>query len=73
MPIERIDIELCNGCGTCINSCMMDVIRMDEATEKAVIKYKKDCMACRSCELDCPTQAICVTPEKGMPAILPWG
>lgn len=73
MPIESIDDVLCNGCGICINSCMMDVIRMDEDTKKAVIRYKKDCMACRSCELDCPTKAIYVTYEKGSPAILPWG
>ena len=30
MAIERIDDEICIGCGDCVNSCPMDVIRMDE-------------------------------------------
>ena len=29
MAIDEIDPELCNGCGVCVNSCPMDVIRMD--------------------------------------------
>jgi NADPH-dependent glutamate synthase beta subunit-like oxidoreductase len=29
MTIELIDYELCNGCGTCVTSCTMDVIRLD--------------------------------------------
>ncbi|MBW1803016.1 MAG: 4Fe-4S binding protein [Deltaproteobacteria bacterium] len=30
MAIEKIDLELCTGCGTCVNSCPVDVIRMPE-------------------------------------------
>ena len=43
MSIERIDAELCTGYGICVDSCPMDVIRMDEKGEKAVIKYHEDC------------------------------
>ena len=30
--------------GLCVNSCPMDVIRMDEEAEKAIIRYPEDCM-----------------------------
>ena len=38
MVIERIDQELCNGCGICVTTCSVDVIRMDRELKKAVIK-----------------------------------
>ena len=64
MPIERINAELCTGCEQCLDSCPMDVIRMDEEGEKAIIKYQIDCIACYNCELDCPTGAIYVSPQR---------
>ncbi len=73
MPIELIDRELCTGCGVCVEeSCPMDVIRLDEESGKAFIKYKKHCIACYGCTLDCPVEAINVTPSQGTPASLPW-
>ncbi len=29
MSIERVDLDLCNGCRLCIDTCPMDVIRLD--------------------------------------------
>ena len=51
----------------------MDVIRMDEKAKKAVIKYPEDCMCCYYCELDCPQNAIYVSPEKYEPLMVSWG
>jgi NAD-dependent dihydropyrimidine dehydrogenase PreA subunit len=73
MTIERIDSNLCTGCGICVNSCPMDVIRMDEKNKKAIISYPEDCMLCLYCELDCPEHAIYVSPAKSAPVILAWG
>ncbi|MBW1888832.1 MAG: 4Fe-4S binding protein [Deltaproteobacteria bacterium] len=73
MSIERIDHELCNGCGICVYSCSVDVIRMDDIAKKAIIKYPDECMCCDFCELDCPQDAIYVSPVKLEPPIVGWG
>ena len=73
MSIEKIDPELCTGCGICVESCSVDVIRMDESAQKAIIQYPQDCMLCEFCVLDCPEDAITVTPDKEAPLIVSWG
>ena len=70
MAIQRIDPELCNGCEICIEICVQDVIRMENG--KAVIKYPEDCMVCLYCEMDCPTGAINVTPDRNFPPLIAW-
>jgi len=72
MSIERIDHELCDGCGICVNSCSSDVIRMGE-DGKAVIKYPEECIVCLYCEEDCPKHAIYVSPIKTIPLLTAWG
>ncbi|MBU7024863.1 MAG: ferredoxin family protein [Theionarchaea archaeon] len=73
MSIEKIDHELCTGCGICVDSCSVDVIRMDEEIQKAVIKYPEECMLCEFCVLDCPVDAIFVSPDKPGNLIVSWG
>ncbi len=74
MAIEHIDNILCIGCGACVKACWMDVIRLDEKTGKAVIKYPEDCAVCNSCEMDCPVQAIQISQTKRHTFLLTcWG
>jgi NAD-dependent dihydropyrimidine dehydrogenase PreA subunit len=62
MTIERINRDLCDGCGICVDSCPTDVIRLD-VEKKASIVYPDDCQTCFLCEEDCPLEAIWVAPE----------
>lgn len=73
MAIKSIDPGLCNGCGICVNSCPMDVFRLDRETRMAIIKYPEDCMLCGWCLVDCPEAAVTVTPDKGAELTLSWG
>ena len=72
MGVRKIDYKLCNGCGICVDNCPMDVLRMDEETEKPVITYLRDCQSCFLCEMDCPEGAIYVTPVRERRIPLPW-
>lgn len=63
MGIRKIDLNLCDGCGTCVAACPMDVLRLDRATKKAFIKYLRDCQSCLLCEITCPNHAIYVSPD----------
>jgi len=73
MAIEKIREGLCTGCGICVSSCAVDVIRMDKTTRKATICYPQDCMLCEMCVMECPEGAIEFSPEKKTPFTLSWG
>jgi len=45
MTIELIDLELCNGCGICMDTCTMDVIRLDTLVAERV-EYPPCRLAC---------------------------
>lgn len=72
MGIRNINLGLCSGCQTCVDICPMDVIKMDEDRDKAFIAYLRDCQSCFLCELECPTGAIYVSPERERRIPLPW-
>lgn len=46
MSIERIDTDLCDGCGICVDTCPMDVVRLD-----TLVSEREEYPPCR---LACP-------------------
>ncbi len=72
MGVRKIDVALCDGCSICVDYCPMDVLKMDEKSQKAYIKYIRDCQGCFLCERECPQEAIYCFPvyERRIP--LPW-
>ena len=73
MAIEQIDYILCQGCKTCYEICPTDVFRWDDDDSKPLIEYPEDCQVCDLCMIECPEDAISVTPEKQLGHILSWG
>ncbi len=60
MSLVTILTHACVGCGICVESCPMDVLRMNglPGSPKAVVAYSDDCQACMLCVFDCPRQAV---------------
>jgi NAD-dependent dihydropyrimidine dehydrogenase PreA subunit len=52
----KVDNEKCDGCGTCVDVCPVDVFEIVE--EKSTVKNPDECLACRACEVQCPNAAI---------------
>lgn len=59
--VVTIDLDTCDGCNICTQSCPVDVLRLDPRTAKAYVAYPEDCHVCYLCEDDCPTHAITVS------------
>lgn len=57
MP-PKIDKSLCTACGTCVEECQNDVLRIEK--EEVVIAQEENCTECGTCELGCPEGAITV-------------
>ena len=52
----KVDVEKCTGCGTCVDTCPVDVFEIND--EKSVVVNNDECLVCRACEVQCPESAI---------------
>jgi NAD-dependent dihydropyrimidine dehydrogenase PreA subunit len=53
----RVHLQRCNRCGTCVEMCPMDVLRLDSQGLPAM-RYPDDCWFCQICEIHCPRRAL---------------
>ena len=52
----KVDKDKCDGCGTCVDVCPVEVFEIVE--EKSTVINNDECLACRACEVQCPNAAI---------------
>jgi len=52
----KVDVEKCTGCGTCVDTCPVEVFEIRD--EKSVVINNDECLVCRACEVQCPENAI---------------
>jgi NAD-dependent dihydropyrimidine dehydrogenase PreA subunit len=50
-----VDHDVCNGDAICVSVCPVTVFDMIDSVRE------QDCIFCRACEVNCPTQAIKIT------------
>jgi NADPH-dependent glutamate synthase beta subunit-like oxidoreductase/NAD-dependent dihydropyrimidine dehydrogenase PreA subunit len=54
------------------DAMVLESRRCTTCGSRAVISYPEECMACDSCEGNCPQNAIYVSPERNMPLMVGW-
>lgn len=60
----KLDLNLCTGCGTCVDECPMGVYEIVTVGRKKQSRVKDldMCIGCHTCELRCPYEAVKVYP-----------
>jgi ferredoxin len=51
----EVDSEVCSGCGTCVERCQMEAIKLVNEVSKV---NRKKCIGCGNCVPTCPENAI---------------
>lgn len=68
MPIVRINIDACKGCGLCVHACPKQVLAIDanainkKGYNPARSAHPDKCTGCASCARMCPD--VCIEVER---------
>ncbi len=65
VPVIRVKVSWCKGCGLCVEYCNRGVLQMDGVVPKVVAA--EQCTRCMQCEAICPDFAIEVRDGEGEP------
>lgn len=63
MNTITLDLNLCDGCHTCVRACFVNVLQWDAVKKRPVVAYPEDCVHCNTCELACLKHCITVIPD----------
>jgi NAD-dependent dihydropyrimidine dehydrogenase PreA subunit len=54
-----IDVDLCSGCQSCLDTCPGDVYDWDEVMGVPIVARREQCVVyCMGCAMACPEEAI---------------
>ncbi|MGA3060507.1 MAG: 4Fe-4S dicluster domain-containing protein [Candidatus Bathyarchaeia archaeon] len=51
-----VNKDTCSGCEICVNTCPVGVYKMENGKSSPV--EVDNCLICRGCEAQCPTESI---------------
>jgi Na+-translocating ferredoxin:NAD+ oxidoreductase subunit B len=53
----EVDSSSCTGCGTCVERCQIDALRVDRESGVAIVDLDR-CIGCGNCVASCPPEAM---------------
>jgi len=59
----EVDGNLCGRCKECVDTCFVNALAWDDASDVPILAYPEDCQICCYCEKQCPTQALEIVPD----------
>jgi len=66
--VAQVNLETCQGCGTCVERCQMEAVWLDDG--KIVLEPDR-CIGCGLCVTTCPTESLSLRrkPESAQPFV----
>ncbi len=66
--VAKVNYDVCNGCGVCVQRCQFGALKFEVTTEKASIDQMK-CFGCGVCQTGCPRGAIELLDRMSLPGL----
>ena len=57
-PTVKVNNDACQGCKSCIKTCIYGVYSWDKEKNVSMAKYQEECVFCKQCEFNCPAGCI---------------